>query len=223
MCSQTYALGLEMTSTSFLCSSLHTSSIFHLKSTIKWPVLFFDFALTFESVPHQALLNKLDQLILPPVLFRWLHNYLSDRFQWLVLNGTCSSWLPVTSWVPQGSILGLLLLLLYVNDIPNIPFSKDSHLIMYTDDLLLFKPISCQKDLLTFQCDVNLISKWTLQNHLSLNCNKTKYMFISSCNIQFHFPNSCEQQSNWKSSSVRILGGLDLWWPYLDWAYWEYL
>jgi len=50
---------------------------------------------------------------------------------------------------------------------------------MYADDLLLFKPISCQQDLSTFQCDVNLISQWTLQNHLSLNCNKTKYMLIS--------------------------------------------
>ena len=50
---------------------------------------------------------------------------------------------------------------------------------MYADDLLLFKPISCQQDLSTFQCDVNLISQWTLQNHLCLNCNKTKYMLIS--------------------------------------------
>ena len=50
---------------------------------------------------------------------------------------------------------------------------------MYADDLLLFKPISCQRDLSTYQCDVNLISQWTLQNHLSLNCNKTKYMLIS--------------------------------------------
>jgi len=92
---------------------------------------------------------------------------------------TCSSWLPVTSGVPQGSILGPLLFLLYVNDIPNLPFSKDSHLMMYANVLLLFKPISCQQDLSTFQCDVNLISQWTLQNHLSLNCNKTKYMLIS--------------------------------------------
>jgi len=91
------------------------------------------------------------------------------------------------SGVPKWSILEPLLFLLYVNDIPNIPFSKDSHLIVYTDNLLLFKLISCQKDLLTFQCDVNLISQWTLQNHFSLNCNKTKYMFISSCN-NFNFP-----------------------------------
>jgi len=74
--------------------------------------------------------------------FQWLSNYLSDRFQWVVLNGTCTSWLPVTSGVPQGSIWGPLLFLLYVNDILNVSFTKNSPLVMYADDLLLFKPIS---------------------------------------------------------------------------------
>ena len=53
-----------------------------------------------------------------------------------------------------------LLFLLYVNDISNVPFTKDSPLVMYADDLLLFKPIS--KRSFTFQCDVKLISRWTL-------------------------------------------------------------
>ena len=78
---------------------------------------------------------------------------------------------------------------------------------MYADDLLLFKPVSCQQGLLTFQHDVNLISQWSIQNHLSLNSNKTKYMLISrsrpgTCNYVLQLPNLCEQQSNWKSSSV---------------------
>ena len=89
-------------------------------------------------------------------------------------------------WGAQGSILGTLLFVLYVND---IPFSKDSHVRMYADDLLLFKPISCQQDLSSFQRDVNLISQWTLQNHLFLNWDKTKCMVIfrGSCNY-FNFP-----------------------------------
>jgi len=49
-------------------------------------VFFFDFAKAFESVPHQALLNELHQLIIPPVLFQWLSNYLSDRFRWVVVH-----------------------------------------------------------------------------------------------------------------------------------------
>jgi len=147
MCSHTYISYIQFGfrkdgATPSFCSSLHTIGIFHFKSTIKWPVFFFDFAKAFESVPHQALLNKLHQLIIPPAQFQWLSNYLSDRFQWVVLNGTCTSWLPVTSGVPQGSIWGPLMFLLYVNDIPNVPFTKDSPLVMYADDLLLFKPIS---------------------------------------------------------------------------------
>ena len=168
MCSQTCSLGLEKTDPHHSSAHRYTPvASFHLKKHHKVACVFFDFAKAFESVPHQALLNKLHQLNIPLVLFRWLPNYLSDRFQRVVLNSTCSSWLPVR--VPQGSILGPLLFLLYVNDISNIPFPKDSHLIMYTDDLLFFRPISCQRDLLTFQCDVNLISQWTLQTHLSLN------------------------------------------------------
>ena len=129
--------------------------------------------------------------------------------------GTCSSWLPVTSGVPQGSILGPLLFLLYVNDIPNLPFSKDSHLMMYANDLLLFKPISCQQDLWTFQCDVNLISQWTLQNHLSLNCNKTKYMLISrgrpgsfSCSPIYVYNNQIESVHQYKHLGVWICDDL---------------
>ena len=62
---------------------------------------FFDFAKVFESVPHETLINKLHQLNIPPVLFQWLSNYRSDHFQRVVLNGTCSSWLPLTSGYPR--------------------------------------------------------------------------------------------------------------------------
>jgi len=62
---------------------------------------FFDFAKAFESVPYEALLNILHQLNILPVLFRWLSNYLSDRFQRVVINGTCSSWLLLTSGYPR--------------------------------------------------------------------------------------------------------------------------
>ena len=135
-------------------------SIFRLKSTIKLPV-------------SSLTLLRLLSLCLT-------RHFLTSYINWSS-HQICFSAYPIICQTEP------LLFLLYVNDIPNIPFSKDSRLIVYTDDLLLLKPISCQKDLLTFQCDVNLISQWTLQNQLSLNCNKTKYTFISSCN-NFNFP-----------------------------------
>ena len=94
---------------------------------------------------------------------------------------------------------GTTLVLLYVNDIPNIPFTKDSPLVMYADDLLQY-----QNDLLTFQCDVNLISQWTLQNHLSLNCSKTEYMFIPAATISI-------SQFMWTTIKLKEFMGTNTW------------
>ena len=91
--------------------------------TISWSwCVFFDIRKTFGSVPHVALLNKLHKLQTPSVIFCWLISYVSSRFQRVVVNGSCSSWLPVKSGVPgQGSILEPLLFLLYMNDIEDSP------------------------------------------------------------------------------------------------------
>ena len=93
----------------------------HLQKRHQVACAFFDIKKAFDSVPHQALLNKLNKLCVPATIFHWLTDYLSCRFQRVVLNGSCSTWLPVKSGVPQGSILGPLLFLLYLNDIASLP------------------------------------------------------------------------------------------------------
>jgi len=76
----------------------------------------------------------------------------------VILNGSSSTWLPVKSGVPQGSILGPLLFLTYINDLCNIPLSLGTKLMMFADDILLFKPISVPYDAALFQADVNLVN-----------------------------------------------------------------
>ena len=66
--------------------------------------VFFDIHKAFDSVPHQALLNKLSSLNIPFILLRWLTGYLTSRLQHVALGGVCSPWLPVKSGVPQGSV-----------------------------------------------------------------------------------------------------------------------
>ena len=79
-----------------------------------------DLSKAFDSVPHEQLLLKLQLFGVDGSLLLWLRNYLTTCRQKVALNGTYTSWLPVTSGVPQGSILGSLLFIMYLNDVDNV-------------------------------------------------------------------------------------------------------
>jgi len=77
----------------------------------------------------------------------YLKNYLSGQHQRVFLNSTHSQWLPVSSSVSQGSILGLLMFLLYRNDLSNLALSQGAEILCYANDILLYKPINTSIDL----------------------------------------------------------------------------
>ena len=95
-------------------------------------VIYFDFAKAFDSVPHQRLLSKLNSYGISGKVLQWIATFLRDRKQRVVLNGYKSSWTNVLSGVPQGSVLGPLLFLIYINDLPDCIESSSAKI--FADD-----------------------------------------------------------------------------------------
>ena len=92
--------------------------------------VFFDVTKAFDSVPHRQLISKLRAIGLDDYLVSWITNYLTNRSRSVVLHGETSDLLSVTSSIPQGSVLGPLLFLLYVNDVNGVALSEGSKLIL---------------------------------------------------------------------------------------------
>jgi len=109
----------------------------------------------------------------------WISSYLSCRSQRVVVNGATSQSMPVLSGVPQGSVLGPLLFLIYIDGITSIPISSGTQTVLYADDLLLFHRISWQEDFTALQRDIMAIEQWVLDNHLTFNTSKCNYMMLS--------------------------------------------
>ena len=111
-------------------------------------------------------------------LLNWCRDYLTERQQRVVVKGEASNWLTVTSGVPQGSLLGPLFFIVYINDLPGV-ISKESSIALYADDSKMYRVISTQEDLSTFQSDVDKISDWCKMNKMRINTKKCKIMRIT--------------------------------------------
>lgn len=150
-----------------------------LEKGVEISAVFFDFKKAFDSVPHSLLLSKLERIGLDPSIVTWIHNYLAERHQSIVLNGVHSKVSHVISGVPQGSILGPLLFLIYINDITQINLSVGSKLVVYADDILLYRPISSNEDYRALQAGIDALNDWTTLNAMTFNTAKCKSMTIS--------------------------------------------
>ena len=90
-----------------------------------------------------------------------------------------SSTVPVLSGVPQGSVLGPLLFLIYINDSVSAHLNPGTYVTTYADDLLLHREINCPEDYFKLQQDVNKIANWVDVNQLTLNSKKCKFIIVS--------------------------------------------
>ena len=141
--------------------------------------IFFDYRKAFDSVPHRPLLNKLISLDLDPFILHWIADYLTARHQYVVVDGVKSSAVHVLSGVPQGSVLGPLLFLIYINDVNNLSLSPGACNVIFADDVCIYRSISCSTDYEYVQHDITAMEQWSADNFLTLNPSKCKYMLIS--------------------------------------------
>ena len=141
-------------------------------------VIFFDIRKAFDRVPHQSLLQQMQRMNLDPYLLRWLHDYLSNRSQFVAVEGEKSNILPVISGVPQGSVLGPLLFIMYINDIATV-VSPESEINMFADDIALYRVIKASVDYLALQDDIDSIGTVVANKHLEFNTDKCRVMVIS--------------------------------------------
>jgi hypothetical protein len=136
-------------------------------------VLYTDLEKAFDKVPHNLLIKKLSSYNIHPVIIAWIKAFLSNRRQRVRVNDLFSEWVKVLSGIPQGSILGPLLFIIYVNDLVDACDSS-SELYLYADDAKLYRCISHQSDQYLLQQDINKLNDWIKRWLLKLNIDKCK-------------------------------------------------
>ena len=144
-----------------------------LKGGMKFGLFFLDISKAFDKVWHKGLLGKLRPIGVSGSLFTWFKSHLSEREQRVVIEGSNSFWSEIHAGVPQGSVLGPLLFLIYINDIQS---NVQSSCFLFADDSFLLEEITGSPDVsaLHLNQDLQSIMSWSKQWLVTMNESKTK-------------------------------------------------
>jgi len=144
-------------------------------------VIFLDFAKAFDKVPHRRLVSKLKSHGIQGKILDWISEWLRGRVQRVCIRGVKSSWIEVLSGVPQGSVLGPILFLIYIND---LDFGIRNWILKFADDTKIFSRINNSLDSERLQSDLLQLIRWSEEWQMLFNVNKCKVMHIGKQNQQ---------------------------------------
>ena len=143
-------------------------------------VIYMDFKKAFDTVPHKRLISKLNSLNISKEIVNWIEAFISNRRQKVAVNGKESNWHDVTSGIPQGTVLGPLLFVLYINDLPDL---TQSDTFLFADDIKIFRSIINTNDQDILQQDITTIEKLSHDWMLTLHPDKCTHMEIGKNNV----------------------------------------
>ena len=168
-------------------------------------LIIMDFAKAFDKVPHRRLLYKLRYYGIRGTTLEWITSWLSGRSQKVVLDGQASDPVPVLSGVPQGSVLGPVLFLIFINDLPD---NIRSSVRLFADGCVLYRNINSPKDCEILQEDLNSLARWETDWQMKFNVAKCHSMRVTrhlhGKQIQFNY--SLHQQILEEVQSAKYLG-----------------
>ena len=182
---------------------LHITPVFTNKTY--GAALFADFSKAFDTIFHERLAFKLDLMGFRGITLQLIKSYLSNRKQYVDINGHYSELFSITHGVPQGSNLGPLLFNLYISDLPH--FLNNSKPIQFADDTtFLLKTNSLDELINNLQREADIFSQWAFRNGLIINTTKTKVMLFSTHQTNLQWNVMMNNQPLEKISCYKFLG-----------------
>ena len=150
-------------------------------------IVYLDFAKAFDKVPHLRLMKKCEGLGIQGDILRWIKEWLSEGKQCVALYGKSSSWKNVTSGLPQGSVLGPTLFLIFINDIDLACEVRGAHIIKFADDTKCYQVVGSDVDRDRFQSVLDRLAQWSTDREILFNVGKCHILHVGKKNPEFGY------------------------------------